>query len=443
MTNHASYKPGTFTIDVSNFEIGKRLFHPRDMPAFLHEYCHYIQDVTTISSIFGFSLWLFDIANLTNIFSNGTGKTIMLPLSKDANGNPINQYRKFYNVFCGNSDDVFAIDYKVNKFQSITFEISELPLTNWTPSIRLNRIHLEGRTEPLQFRLIALQEIHAYYAQKISESFYPNEEFPYPADVLPSYPYRFGEHLFEAYGIHLPLQTKFHLVGMCLDTIQAPTVFLLVLEAIKGRTFDYDEKSLEELSLAVETARVACSYSAEEALEQIMPDLKRWAKGPGRTALCIALEWYILQVENAYRLKSEYPHAFNNFFCQGIGGLSTLYVAYPAPAFWNNGALDGNAAADKEPGQDSIYKFNHEAASTFWALRILYDFLCAPDFDSLQKHSVCLLYDRCLVRPELGEDHTCKVAPWEIVRGKTKPPCIYGEAAASMGLWQNQIDFIF
>src|SRR5689334_12867303 len=67
MDNYASYRPGTFTIDVSRFEIGPRLFHPRDMPAFLHEYCHYIQDITTISSIFGFSLWMYDIVNLTNV----------------------------------------------------------------------------------------------------------------------------------------------------------------------------------------------------------------------------------------------------------------------------------------------------------------------------------------------------------------------------------------
>ncbi len=54
----ASYKSGAFSIDVSNFEFEDEFVAKPDIPAFVHEYCHYIQDITTISSIFGFSLWM-------------------------------------------------------------------------------------------------------------------------------------------------------------------------------------------------------------------------------------------------------------------------------------------------------------------------------------------------------------------------------------------------
>ena len=37
-----------------------------------------------------------------------------------------------------------------------------LELTNWSPKIRLNRIVMENRVEPVQFRLIMLREIHAF-----------------------------------------------------------------------------------------------------------------------------------------------------------------------------------------------------------------------------------------------------------------------------------------
>jgi len=197
------------------------------------------------------------------------------------------------------------------------------------------------------------------------------------------------------------------------------------------------------LARHVEIARESCSFTTAEALANILPDLKKWSLEPGRSALAIALSWYVMQVENAYKLKESLPYSINNFFCHGIGGLSSLYTAYPAPTFWNDGQLDGNEAADGEESQNMIYEFNYEASSTFWMLRVIYDFLCAPDIESLQKQSACPLYDKCTFRPELDEDHTCKTAPWEIVKGKAKPPCPYGEAAASMGLWQNQVDFIF
>jgi len=441
MENYASYRPGTFTINASRFEVGKNLFHPRDMPAFFHEYCHYIQDVTTISAIFGFTLWLFDVVNLTRIFSDGEGKTIMLPLPPDEHGDPINKYRKFYNLFCGDANDVHHIDYQTIRFNRVEFEIKPLDVGSWQPLVRFNRIIMDNRSQPLEFRLIALQEIHACYAQQITEHYYPDEDFPVAAADLPSYPYHFGDHLFEVYGVTIPLQAKFLLVGLCLDTVQAPTTFLLALELIKGQSFTTDQESVDRLIVVVEQARVNCSYATEDALEQILPDLENWANGPGRPEFRVALEWYIMQIEMSYKMKKDTPIIFHNLFCHGIGGLSDLYQLYPVPVFYNNGALDGNASPVGETAQYNIYLFSFEAGSTFWALRELYDFLCARDIATLLEKSTCPLYEKCTVRPQLGEDYTCKSAPWEIVKNKVKAPCHYGLAAASMGLWQNSIGF--
>lgn len=443
MDNYASYRPGTFTINASQFEIGTNLFHPRDMPAFFHEYCHYIQDVTTISAIFGFTLWLFDIVNLTNIFSNGEGKTIMLPLPTYEHGESINKYRKFYNLFCGDSGDVHQFDYKTIKFEAIEFEIKPIDVGHWKPMVRFNRIVMNGLRKPLEFRLIALQEIHACYAQQLTERYYQGEHFPVGTVDLPSYPYHFGDHLFEVFGVDIPLPAKFLFVGFCLDTIQAPTTFLLALDLIKNQIFTIEQESIDRLTAAVEQARLNCSYSTEEALEQILPDLENWAAGPGRPEFRMALEWYIMQVKMSYQMKKDLPIAFNNFFCNGINALSDLYQLYPVPVFYNNGALDGNASPTNEDPQNSIYQFNFEAGSTFWALRELYDFLCADDIRTLLTKSECPLYEKCTVRPVLQEDHICKSSPWEIVKGKVKAPCSYGMAAASIGLWQNSIDFDF
>ena len=38
---------GTFSTDVNNLQTGDMFFKNEAMPAFVHEYCHYIQDITT------------------------------------------------------------------------------------------------------------------------------------------------------------------------------------------------------------------------------------------------------------------------------------------------------------------------------------------------------------------------------------------------------------
>lgn len=445
--NYASYQPGTFTIDVSNFTVGEQLFEPADMPAFLHEYCHYIQDISMISAIFGFSLWMRDLVDLTRIFSDGEGKTIMLPLGKNEQGQPINQYRKFYSLFCGSPDHVFDLDYATIRYHHVEPEDKTIPLGNGELLIRLNRIIMDGRPEPLEFRLIALQEIHACYAQQLAEQHYlkkhPGIEFNVPSAGLAAYPYHFGDHLFEVFDVTLPLEVKFVLVGLCLDTIQAPSVFLIVLEQIRGKAFGTEDESVNQLIAEVEIARQKCSYGNDEALAQILPDLEDWSKDTRRPDFAAALEWYITMIKMAFDFKETIPAGFNLYFCQGIGALAQLYTTYPSPAFLKDGALDGNQSANGDTGQDMIYLLNHTAASTFWILRKLYDFLCSSDIDTLMNHSKCPLYERCVVRPTLGEDYTCANSPWEIVKGKKQVPCIYGRAAVSMGLWQNSIDFNF
>jgi|GEM_PF-1776694 hypothetical protein len=444
---YASYQPGTFTIDVSQFTPGETLFVPEDMPAFLHEYCHYLQDITTISGIFGFSLWMRDLVDLTRIFSDGEGKTILLPLGKNENDQPINQYRRFYNIFCGNAEEVLDLDYRQVRFERVVPEEKPITIGDTTIQVRLNRIYMHGRAEPLQFRLIALQEMHACYAQQLAERHYldrdPTLTFTVPAAGLASYPYHFGDHLLEVFEVTMPLDLKFIFIGLCLDTIQAPSVFLTALEAIRGKTFTTEDRSVEDLILMVEQVRRSCSYSNEEALANILPDLQKWSTDFRRPDLATGLMWYTSMVMTSSDLKKSLPIGFNGFFCQGINELVALYASFPAPAFYNNSRLDGQHSANGDAGQDLIFNMAHEAASSFWLLWKLYDFLCSPDIDTLMKKCKCPLYDPCTVRSVLNEEYTCFNSPWEIVKGKTTIPCAYGRTVTSIGLWQNSIDFNF
>ena len=75
----ASYSPSKFSINITNLKYDGENIKAESFPAYIHEYCHYIQDITHISSIFGFSLWLRDIVNLTGVFSEGEKKLLKFP----------------------------------------------------------------------------------------------------------------------------------------------------------------------------------------------------------------------------------------------------------------------------------------------------------------------------------------------------------------------------
>ena len=134
-----------------------------DFPAFVHEWWHYIQDISTITGQNGFYLWLRDIIRMTSITCSGEGKTIEIPMPTDKYEEVYNKYRRLYNIFCGLKEDVYI------KNAAIVGE----------PTIEPNGIKIDGEERtfakceiPMNddthyFGLIALQELNAFYTQNL------------------------------------------------------------------------------------------------------------------------------------------------------------------------------------------------------------------------------------------------------------------------------------
>jgi hypothetical protein len=445
--NFASYKSGTFALDVSNLDVGDMLFQNKDMPAFVHEYCHYIQDITTISSIFGFSLWMRDVVALTHAFSDGDNKVISIPLSRDQFGETVNKFRKYYSLYCGDPEEVFPLDYSTLSLAEVHRSTNEIDLDGQKRSLAVNHIELHGRTDTLHFGLIVLQEIQAYYAQLMAERKLPETEFSIRADSLDSYPYKFGDFLFDHYKIIIGLETKFLLIDMCLDSMQAPTVFLEVLVKLQGQTVVNDTLVRPDLFQIVKEVSITHSYSTDLALENILPDLKIWANQEGREHLKKALKWYIEKIEFVYENKSNYsPTLFSAPFCMDWKNIGLLFRELPPPVMLNNGNLmrhfSTNLNAVEKEKEDKGYLINFEAATTIWSHRLLYDLLCSETVAQIKQRCECPLYEGCEKRLEINDSYTCKNAPWEIIKNEAKIICQYGMAAHSFGLWQNTLDIV-
>ncbi|OGU39033.1 MAG: hypothetical protein A2X61_00860 [Ignavibacteria bacterium GWB2_35_12] len=442
--NFTEYHQSTFITDITNLEIVDGFFAKKDIPAFIHEYCHYIQDITTISSIFGFYLLMADIVNLTQIFSTGEGKLISIPLDRDKYRESINKFRKYYNLYCGDSNNVCEIDYSIyDSFnrENIKKEVDLDGKKQILASNHFNLIGCDGKK--VHFGLIVLQEIQAFYAQQMAELMLYGTEFSKPSDKLPSFPYKFGEFLFEKYNIEIDLESKFILIDLCLDTVQAPTIFLNVLEIIQGQKISYFGDNKTDFIKLVEDCRKNCSYSKNEALDNIIVDLKIWSKDKNRKYLAAALEWYLEQIETANILKNlnEFINAktlFSLGFCTCWERFHLLYKCFPSPVYLKKGVLFRNIDSESEDGDKEFIK-SFEAATTIWSHRLLYDLLCSENLTQITEKAICPLYDNCHKRKEIDDDYTCKQTPWNIIKNKKNIICQYGMAAHSFGLWQNEL----
>jgi hypothetical protein len=447
--NFAAYQSGSFAIDISKLVLDGDFFRREDLPAFFHEYCHYIQDITQISSIFGFSLWMRDVVALTHVFSDGIGEEIEIPLSLDEYGQPINKFRKYYNLYCGKPDQVFFIDYTKITNINRDLKLEEVPLAGRDQKLAVNYLNLEGFHTKIHFGLIVLQEIQAYYAQKFVEEQLPDVTFSAPSTSLPSFPYHFGDFLFNSYNIAIDDRSKFILIDFCLDTVQAPSVFLDVLDKLRGKSVTHFGKNKTDIKSIVEECRQASSYSTEEALSDILPDLKMWAADTKRKYLAQALDWYVKNIELAYNFKNMKPEIdgvkmnFDTFFslsfCLPLNdGLQPMFLTFPAPVYLNNGVFYRNYSR-KEENEDREFEKDYEAATTIWSHKMIYNLLSSQTVSEINDHSKCPLYERCNIRKE-EDDYTCSRSPWEILYGKEKVECQYGMAAHSFGLWQNRLN---
>jgi hypothetical protein len=438
--NFASYKSGTFSTDISNFTITDKLFAQKDMPAFIHEYCHYIQDISTISSIFGFSLWMRDVVAMTRIFADGEGKTISIPLDRDEYGETINKFRKYYNLYCGDSNAVFELDYSKINFTKRHLTIQDINLDGNIQKLGINNLELQNHTEHIFFGLIVLQEIHAYYAQQLAESKLQNVELSIYTNQLPSFPYKFGDFLFREFNIEIDTPSKFLLIDLCLDTVQSTSVFLEVLDVLKGKSVTaFGSNRINFVEIVDEVVK-KCSFTTEIALDQILPDLKMWANGEGRKYLTEALGWYVNQIELVYNLKKVTSSAFFSMpFTMDWENFAAFFHCFPSPVYISNGILMRTVSLKSED-EDQVFIKNFEAASTIWSHKVLYDLLCSENLEQITDRCICPLYDNCHFRPQIEDDYTCKMSPWEIIKNDKKIVCQYGMASHSFGLWQNNLD---
>lgn len=437
--NLASYEASSFAVDASKLQFdekGKVIIE--DFPAYVHEWWHYIQDISTITGQNGFYLWMRDIVRMTGVTCSGEGKKIEIPLPRDKYEEVYSKYRRLYNIFCGVKEDIY---------------IKEAAIVD-NPIIIPNGINIDGEKRtfikcdiPMNdnvhyFGLIALQELNAYYAQKICENYVRGVKLNVTADTLPEFPYKLGDLLFKYYNIECNLQTRFMISTLVLDTLQAPATFLYLLQRLSGRTLEY-LKNKDEIIHTLEDVTKQYSYPNEAAYKEWGKDYSNWLNDESHQMLRESLKWYLSMIGLAEKLMMEYGKDTLAFsFCCGPDAMKVLYKLLPVPLIKYNGQVLSQIIEGETPFSIAA-QHDFDNALVIWAHRRIYDLLRSTTRKEMEDNSRCPLYNggKCqyIDRYDTSKSYDCSMSPWMVVKGERQALCPYSVAAHSMGLWQNDI----
>lgn len=443
---YASYSPSKFAMDVTNIPFAETdgITHipPEAMPAFVHEYCHYLQDITTISAIFGFYLWMHDVVGLTTVFAQGEGEVKTIPLASGPLGLPNGEMRKFYRIYCGTGRLEFPVPpAESSAINRIEFSIEQIPLQSGVREIARNTLVFGSALIPdYHFGLMPLQEIQCFYAQRFRENSMTGVVFEVPTADMMAFPYHLGDILFHHHNIEADNIAKFFIATLTLDSIQAPTVFLRTLEALANRPLRWNK---DEGLIRATVARIdrAHAHDKQAFFQEIVGDIRRWSQDNTRVYLSEALKWYLKTVEVANQLKNGNSTFFFHTLLMPLKDVSMMAATFPPPILLRNGEFNRYSDVNNS-AEDQRYESAFQAAGTIWNHWMLYDLLTTKTSKEINDKCCCPMFDGCTYKAKIGHQYTCKTAPWEIIKESHEIICPYGMAAHSFGLWQNTLEIL-
>lgn len=191
-----SYMPAFFRMDLSfSFPGGERAYekiNEKEVSVFIHEYIHFIQDITTYigyNNLYVYSEYLHGAVN--EIYKKSPGN-IHLPITFNNNYGNINLNRFVNKETCGDIEEE-------NEFflTKITFEEKEVPYRNqFVSHIKKVKLH-SAKGKIVDFGYRAIMESMAYLIEKqITRGSSIPPDFPYLSAemIVKEYYEEFGEN---------------------------------------------------------------------------------------------------------------------------------------------------------------------------------------------------------------------------------------------------------
>lgn len=224
---------------------------------------------------------------------------------------------------------------------------------------------------------------------------------------------------------------------LCLDSIQAPAVFIEVMKELAGGklSFDNDVDGIVEI---VEKTAARLAWPNDDIYQEWSKDYVNWMNDPGHLYFTQAIQWFVCKWLLCDTIRTQNgKDFFVRKFCYNKGNLNHFYSLFPVPMFKRDGHLLGSSMLGYKAPVDFQNEF--ENALVLWAHKRIFEMLSIKDSEKANELAVCKLYDNCPYREKVGKEYDCKTAAWEVVQGEAQAKCPYAIALHSMGLWQNKL----
>lgn len=318
------YYPDRFYICLDGFDIDNLTTFITDLnigqqqSIFIHEYYHYLTNITTFPGIRQFHLNFCDRFRLSTILTKKQG----------LNAYPINtnnfldckedvEYWNSVNTIIDEDDIDYELVEETENSANKRFEITSIVQENKPMDVVINGIKYNGARVLINIEIAGLVNRNSFYltfgaideflSSSIDEYLFENDLSEIDPSVLsqrPFYPYGFFDKLLSHYGIERPSSFEKILIAyFSLNSFNPAVKLIEVLEKMKAGGYNDFQNNPEQYLLA--------NFSETPQYEKVLNGIKDFANetsNQGRIHISQALKYYYDKFYSAQKLKE------NDFF---------------------------------------------------------------------------------------------------------------------------------
>lgn len=303
------FDTNNLTTFITDLNIGQR------QSIFIHEYYHYLTNITTFPGIRQFHLNFCDRFRLSTILTNKEG---------------LNAYPISTNTFSNCKDDVDYwnsisaiideddIDYKLveetEKSHNKKFEIASIERLNKPMEVVIDGVKYSGARILISIQTAGLLNIQSFnltfgaidefLSSSIDEYLFENDLSDIDPSLLskrPFYPYCFFDTLLAYYDIRRPTAFEKILIAyFSLNSFNPPVKMIEILEKLKAGGYDDFQNNPEQYLLT--------NFSETPQYEQVLNKINDFANetfNQGRVHISQALKYYYDKFYAAQKLKEK------------------------------------------------------------------------------------------------------------------------------------------
>lgn len=433
---YPSYSSCTFSVHTERLLDSEGFISLDYLPAFMHEFMHYLQEVSHLSSIAGYCSFLGDVCKISEYYTNPRADKIKIPIPSEIVASLNIHNRRSWLIREGSTERTpftwEKIDWRIDNVQYCGKELSCVVVKN-------------KRGEEFKLGLYALNELHSIYAQKCIEETIkdqnPEIQFRYNQELWGEL---VGEEIFGLFPVNLSNQQRFCILDFCLDTLHPSETLFTFFDRARFMATNQDFQ-IEEIMKTIRHISSTESIAKHDFFNKIEISLLELASMfcmNSLDSLSKSITWYIKIIHTLKMVRDAEPAILiKALFDQKL--LKSLLQKFPPPILILK-KEDGEEIV--QVGKDQIHDINFQSAISLNSLFHMYKVLTSNSLGNFNKLAKCLFFPQndssmgpCrVIKDDPDLEYSCSKSHWDTVNNISKKGkcCLMTEAYQSIGLLQ-------